>query len=74
MKTRGQDMPIVIVGNKTDTARELDTVEVESVVQCDWENGYVECSAMFNNNVTTVFKARVNILSNAPRGGAGVAL
>ena len=30
MKTRGQDMPIVIVGNKTDTTRELDRVEVGS--------------------------------------------
>ena len=60
MKTRGQDMPIVIVGNKTDTARELDRVQMESVVQCDWENGYVECSAMFNTNVTTVFKELLN--------------
>ena len=60
MKTRGQDMPIVIVGNKTDTVRELDRVEVESVVQCDWENGYVECSAMFNNNVSAVFKELLN--------------
>ena len=33
---------------------------MESVVQCDWENGYVECSAMFNNNVTTVFKELLN--------------
>ena len=31
MKTRGQDMPIVIVGNKTDTVRELERVEVESI-------------------------------------------
>ena len=53
-------MPIVIVGNKTDTVRELDRVEVESVVQCDWENGYVECSAMFNNNVSAVFKELLN--------------
>ena len=60
MKTRGQDMPIVIVGNKTDTVRELDRVEVESVVQCDWENGYVECSAMFNNNISAVFKELLN--------------
>ena len=33
---------------------------MESVVQCDWENGYVECSAMFNTNVTTVFKELLN--------------
>ena len=56
MKTRGQDMPIVIVGNKTDADRELDRAEVEAVVQCDWENGYVECSAMFNTNVNMVFR------------------
>ena len=30
------------------------------MVQCDWENGYVECSAMFNTNVTTVFKELLN--------------
>ena len=47
MKTRGQDMPIVIVGNKTDRERdrEMEKLELETVVQCDWENGYVECSA-----------------------------
>ena len=60
MKIRGQDMPIVIVGNKVDRDREMDKVEVESVVQCDWENGYVECSAMFNTNISSVFKELLN--------------
>jgi len=62
MKTRGQDMPIVIVGNKTDRERdrEMEKLELETVVQCDWENGYVECSARLNQNISNVFKELLN--------------
>jgi len=60
MKTRGQDMPIVIVGNKLDKEREIERLEVEATVQCDWENGYVECSAMCNTNISLVFKEILN--------------
>ena len=27
------------------------------MVSMDWENGYVECSAMFNSNISAVFRA-----------------
>ena len=27
------------------------------MVSMDWENGYVECSAMFNSNISSVFRA-----------------
>ena len=37
-----QDMPIVIVGNKLDKEREIERLEVEATVQCDWENGYAK--------------------------------
>ena len=30
---------------------------MERVVAADWENGYVECSAMFNSNISAVFRA-----------------
>ena len=61
MKTKGQDMPIVIVGNKSDKdIREMERVEVEALVQMDWENGYVECSARLNQNISTVFKELLN--------------
>ena len=30
---------------------------MERVVSMDWENGYVECSAMFNSNISAVFRA-----------------
>ena len=49
-------MPIVIVANKTDKERELDQIETETVVLMDWENGYVESSAMLNKNITQIFK------------------
>ena len=41
-------MPIVIVANKTDKEREMDQIETETTVLMDWENGYVECSAMLD--------------------------
>ena len=62
MKLKGQDMPIVIVGNKLDKERETDlsNVELETMVKCDWENGYVECSAMENKNINMIFKEILN--------------
>ena len=45
-------MPIVVVGNKADLEREdKDKSVAELVVECDWENGYVECSAKLNINI-----------------------
>ncbi|KAK7873123.1 hypothetical protein R5R35_006351 [Gryllus longicercus] len=55
----GAPAPIVVVGNKldlADDAREVEYDTTESVVTVDWENGFVECSAKDNVNVTQVFK------------------
>lgn len=58
------DMPpfeapvIVVVGNKCDleckraVGREL----AENIVQIDWDNGFIECSAKNNEQMTSIFK------------------
>ena len=76
MKSRGPDMPIVIVANKTDKQRELDQIETETVVLMDWENGYVESSAMLNKNIGQIFKellhqarSEIRLLSGLPKEG-----
>ena len=60
MKSRGPDMPMVVVGNKTDMERKVVKVETEALVQCDWENGYIECSAKLNENIENIFKELLN--------------
>lgn len=54
-------VPIVVVGNKTDLLqddaadlREVDEDQTETLVKVAWENGFVECSAKNNENVTKV--------------------
>ena len=47
-------VPIVVVGNKTDQARTTAQPELEAVASLDWEHGYVECSARDNTNVDQV--------------------
>ena len=54
---RGEEMPLVVVGNKTDLERQISREEAEATVLCDWENGYVECCAKDNLNVPAVFRA-----------------
>ena len=54
---RGEEMPLVVVGNKTDLERQIPREEAEATVLCDWENGYVECCAKNNLNVPAVFRA-----------------
>jgi GTPase SAR1 family protein len=54
---RGEELPIVVVANKTDLARQITREETEATVLCDWENGYVECCAKDNLNIVAVFKA-----------------
>ena len=54
---RGEGMPVVVVGNKTDLERQIPREEAEATVLCDWENGYVECCAKDNLNVPAVFRA-----------------
>ena len=60
MKSRGPDMPMVVVGNKIDLERKVDEKETEVLVECDWENGYVECSAKLNKNIEDVFMELLN--------------
>ena len=69
-------MPIVIVANKVDKEREIDQIETETTVMMDWENGYVECSAMLNKNINEIFKellhqvrSEVGVLSGLPKEG-----
>ena len=57
---KGEDIPIVVVGNKTDLPREIGKEEVEATVMFDWENGYMECCAKDNINVTDVFRELLN--------------
>jgi small GTP-binding protein len=50
------DLQIVVVGNKIDLDRkDEDRSIAELVVECDWENGYVECSAKLNIDMEKVF-------------------
>ncbi|XP_023340713.1 GTP-binding protein Rhes [Eurytemora carolleeae] len=60
LEAKGPDTPIVIVGNKLDLVRELPKEETEAVVTLDWENGYVECSAKENQNISAIFKELLN--------------
>ena len=55
-KSRGPAMPVVVVGNKIDLERKVDKAETEALVMCDWENGYVECSAKVKKDVEKVFQ------------------
>ena len=53
---KGEQAPIVVVGNKTDLERKTSQEALEATVMFDWEHGYVECSAKDNINTTAVFK------------------
>ena len=53
---KGESISIVVVGNKTDLEREVSKEEAEAIVSLDWENGYIECCAKDNINITEVFQ------------------
>lgn len=57
---KGDQIPMVVVGNKIDVERDTSKEAIEATVLFDWENGYVECSAKNNVNVSTVFKELLN--------------
>ena len=61
---KGDDIPIVVVGNKSDLRSMADpripVESLEAIVTFDWENGYVECCAKDNVNINTVFKELLN--------------
>uniref|UniRef100_T1JY33 GTP-binding protein Rhes n=1 Tax=Tetranychus urticae TaxID=32264 RepID=T1JY33_TETUR len=56
-KTKGNNVPIVIAGNKIDLSESRiiskEMVEFECI---DWEVGFVECSAKNNDNITSIFQ------------------
>ena len=61
MKSRGPDIPIVVEGNKIVLERKVEEMTIaELVVKCDWENGYVECSAKLNENIEEIFMELFN--------------
>ena len=49
---------IVVVGNKCDLdcKRAVQKDLAENIVQIDWDNGFLECSAKNNQNMTAIFK------------------
>lgn len=49
---------IVVVGNKCDLEckRAVNNDLAENIVQIDWDNGFIECSAKNNFNMTAIFK------------------
>ena len=57
---KGDDIPIVVVGNKSDLRSSIDpripVESLEAIVTFDWENGYVECSAKERFNINKIFK------------------
>ena len=63
-------IPIVIVGNKSDSAeRKIQREMAETTANIDWENGYVEASAKNNTNITGIFRellrqVNVNVTHN----------
>ena len=56
--SKGFNIPMVVVGNKTDLLRadSLPFNEIEATVCLDWEAGYVETSATEDNSIESVFK------------------
>ncbi|XP_048760678.1 ras-related protein Rap-1b-like [Ostrea edulis] len=56
---KGENVPIVVVGNKSDISGECRVIlkeTAESIVCLDWENGYVEASAKDGINISGIFK------------------
>ncbi|XP_041364935.1 ras-related protein Rap-2a-like [Gigantopelta aegis] len=54
-----EDVPIVIVGNKTDVKEQNRSIckeTAETLVNVEWGNGYVEASAKDNWNIVGIFK------------------
>jgi len=59
LQERGEDIPIVVVGNKADVSQERRIIQretAEGIVCVEWGNGYVEASAKDGVNVVGVFK------------------
>ena len=57
-EAKDPEVPIVIVGNKSDLPYDdaIPHESLEATVVFDWENGYVECSAKDRLNINKIFK------------------
>ena len=55
---KGTEVPIVVVGNKSDLESdpEIPHESLEATVIFDWENGYVESSAKERSNINKIFR------------------
>ena len=58
---KGEKVPIVIVGNKSDLLATRDDRipqenELDASISLDWENGFVQCSAKERRNINKIFK------------------
>jgi len=59
IEARGDEAPIVVVGNKCDLIGErrvVDRVMAQCTANIDWNHGYVETSAMDNANIADIFE------------------
>ncbi|ODN00214.1 Dexamethasone-induced Ras-related protein 1 [Orchesella cincta] len=60
VQSKGEAIPLVVVGNKTDLdSRTVDERRAEKIVT-KWKHGYVECSAQTGDRVVDVFKELLN--------------
>ncbi|XP_050723666.1 ras-related protein Rap-2b-like [Eriocheir sinensis] len=58
MKIRGSEVPIVVVGNKSDleARRVVSRATTQARVELDWNNGYMETCALQPDSVLALFK------------------
>lgn len=61
VQSKGENIPIVVVGNKTDVeeSRTVDEHKAEKIAS-RWKHGFVECSAKTGDQVVEVFKELLN--------------
>lgn len=61
VQSKGEAIPIVVVGNKSDLddSRTVDEHRSEKIA-ARWKHGFVECSAKNGEQVTEVFKELLN--------------
>jgi GTPase SAR1 family protein len=61
--SKGEGIPLVVVGNKTDLEEEghrVDADQAEKVIN-RWKHGFVQCSAKTGDRVTDVFKELLKV-------------
>lgn len=58
MRIRGSEVPIVVVGNKSDleARRVVSRATTQARVELDWNNGYMETCALQPDSVLALFK------------------